>query len=146
MSFEGYRLGTLQMGVARHYRVGVFVSLCGEGGYKLLDERKGLVAFVAQIKAHIEGDLVVTAPARMQALARVADALGQGLLDKGVDILGVRVDGKCAVRYLGFYLCKLGGYGGAVLGGDYPLGGEHGHMGDAALDILSVHPGIRRNG
>ena len=34
-----------------------------------------------------------------------------------------------------FYLCKLGGYGGAVLGRDYPLGGEHGHMGDAALYI-----------
>src|SRR5699024_11435380 len=43
-------------------------------------------------QADVQGDLVVAAAAGVQPLARVADAGGEGLLNKGMDILGGGVD------------------------------------------------------
>ena len=45
-----------------------------------------------RVQADIQRHLIVAAAAGVQALARVADAGGQRLLHKGVDVLGVGVD------------------------------------------------------
>ena len=108
--------------------------------YKVLQLGLDGGAVLAQGQAHIQGHLVVAAAGGVQALARVADAGGQFPLHKGVDVLGVGVDGESAgvqVRQDGFEarddLLAFAFVDDAALP-------QHGGVGHAALDVLVVHP------
>ena len=71
---EGYRLCALKMGIARHDSTLVLLRLVGNGRRKLCRERYKLAYPLAQIKAYVECDLIVSAACGMQLLSRSADA------------------------------------------------------------------------
>ena len=143
---EGDGLGTLQMGVAGHDGGGVLGCLLADHLDQLDDIRLQRAAVIPEGQADIQGHLIVPAAAGMQPLAGVADPGGQGLLDEGVDVLGVGVDLQLA--------------GGQIVGdgrqpvedvltvllGDDALLGEHGSMDAAAPHILCDHPLVKTDG
>ena len=92
-----------------------------------------------QGQADVQRDLVVAAAAGVQALARVADAGGQRLLDKGMDVFGRRVDLQRAAFQVGQNLLQAGQDGVAVLRRNDALLAEHRRMGHAAVDVLAGH-------
>ena len=97
--------GPLHVGVPGHDGDGVPLRFFAQHRYKVLQLGLDGGAVLAQGQAHIQGHLVVAAAGGVQALARVADAGGQFPLHKGVDVLGVGVDGESAgvqVRQDGF--------------------------------------------
>ena len=83
---EGDGLGALQVGIAGHDGGGVLAGLPADDLDELHDVGLQGVAVVPQCH------LIVAAAAGVQALAGIADAGGEGLLHKGVHILGIGVD------------------------------------------------------
>ena len=82
----------------------------------------------------------------MQALTRIPDAAGQLRFDKGMDILAGLVHLKpAAFQVLCNGLQPLGD-GRAVCLGQDALPGQHGPMGQGALDILGRHTAIHPDG
>ena len=142
---EGDRLRALQMRVAGHDRVGVFLRLVAEDGNQLLELADEARAFPAQRQADIERDLIVAAARRVQALARVADAGGQLALDEGVNILRVRVDMQRAAFNIRSNFFKLRADFVALALRDDAAGAKHRRVRDAALNILFDHPAVHRN-
>ena len=142
MVAEGDGLGPLHVGVARHDDGGVLLRFMAQHFHKVLQLGLDGGAVLAQGQAHIQGHLVVAAAGGVQALAGVADAGGELPLHKGVDVLGVGVDGEGAgvqVRPDGFEarddLLALAFVDDAALP-------QHGGVGDAAFDVLVVHPAV----
>ena len=139
---EADRLGALQMGVARHYIAGRALGLGAEGLDQIAELIRELVHGVPQPEPDIQRDLVVAAAAGVQPLAGVADAGGQRLLDKGMHVLGCRVDRERAgVQILKDTAQTLRNRGG-VRGRDDALLAEHRRMGQAAADVLLDHPAV----
>ena len=82
----------------------------------------------------------------MEALARVADALGQHGLDVHVDVLVVHGELHLAVLNVGQNgLQALDDLLGLVLLDDSLLA-QHGGVGDGAPDVLLIQPGIKADG
>ena len=79
----------------------------------------------------------------MQPLAGIANALGEGLLDEGVDVLGGGVDGEVALVQVHEDVLQPVQNGGPVLFADDALLAQHGGVGHAAVDVLAVHPGVK---
>ena len=143
---EGDGLGALQVSVAGHDGGGVLTGLFADHLDELHDVALQHVAVVPQRQADIQRHLIVAAAAGVQALARVADAGGEGLLHKGVHILGVGVDLQCAGS-------QVVGDGSqtvedilAVLFGDDALLGQHGGVDAAAAHILRDHALVKADG
>ena len=84
---EGDGLGALQMGVARHDRLQMLGCDLAQGVHEVEHQCADFSNFTADIQAHVERNLVVSRARGVQALACVADALGQDLLVCHVDIL-----------------------------------------------------------
>ena len=78
----------------------------------------------------------------MQPLARVADAGGEGLLNKGMDILRLRVNGEFPLLQIGEDALQPVQDGLLVLGADDALLPQHGGVGHAAVDVLAEHPAV----
>ena len=139
MVCEGYRLGTLKVGVAGHYDVFVFGCLILKDGYQLSEERFHLCRAVAEVEAGIDCDLIVAASCGVELLSVVADALCQLAFDEHMDILGFRVDFQLSAFDIGedgaeslrdiFILRR----------GDYAAFFKHCRVGKRAGDILAVH-------
>ena len=146
MMTEGDGLCALQMGVAGHHGVGVFLRLIAQHVKQLLDLLNERSTFLAQRQAHIERNLIVAAAGGVQALAGVADAGGQFALHKGVDVFGVRVDEQGAACDIGFDLLETGADLLALALFDDAGFAQHGGVGNAALDILLIHPAVHGDG
>ena len=84
------RLRPLQMRVAGHDGLLVFLCLFAENRFQLQQVFNHGRNFVPEVEAEIERDLIVAASCRVQALSRVSDSLCQKRLDVHVDILVVR--------------------------------------------------------
>ena len=80
------------MRVAGHNVACTFLGLVAQHGDQLFDLALDVLAGLPQIQADVQRYLVVAAAAGVQPLASIAHAGGEGLLHKGVDILGVGVD------------------------------------------------------
>ena len=78
----------------------------------------------------------------MQPLAGVPDAGGEGLLHKGVHVLGLRVDSQRAGMQVGQNAFQALMDGLHVGGGDDALPAQHGRVDHAAADVLLDHAGI----
>ena len=96
MSLEGDGLRSLEMSVAGHNCVCVFIAFFFKSFYKIFNKNKSFVALFTQIKTHVKSNLVVAASACVQTLACRANALRESLLDEGVDIFCVGVNQKLA--------------------------------------------------
>ena len=90
MVAEGDRLRHLQVGEAGHDRVGVLFGQRQQRFLQCTQQGQDLVGGVTQPQANVGGDLVVARAGRVQALAGVADQLGQALLDVEVNILQIQ--------------------------------------------------------
>ena len=104
------------------------------------------MAVVPQGQADIQRHLIVAAAAGVQPLARIADAGGEGLLHKGVHILGIGVDLQPAG-------CQIVGDGSqtvedvlTILFGDDALLCQHGGVHAAAAHILRDHALVEPDG
>ena len=87
---EGDGLRHLQVGEAGHDRVGMLLGQRQQRFLQRTQQGQDLVGGVTQPQADVGGDLVVARAGRVQALAGVADQLGQALLDVEVDILQIQ--------------------------------------------------------
>ena len=85
---EGDGLGALQMGVAGHDGGSVLRRLFAQHPHQLHDVGLQSLAVIPQSQADIQRHLIVAAAAGVQPLARIPDTGGQGLLHKGVHVLG----------------------------------------------------------
>ena len=101
MVAEGDGLRGLQMGEAGHRVGGVLGGAVGQGAHHVGDLRVEPVDRVAHPEAEIGGDLVVAAARGVQALAGLADALGQPRLDVHVDVFEVVDEREAAGLDLG---------------------------------------------
>ena len=143
---KGDGLGTLQMCVAGHDGGGVLTGLFADDLDELHNVGLQGVAVVPQGQADIQRHLIVAAAAGVQPLAGVADAGGEGLLHKGVHILGTRVDLQPAG-------CQIVGDGSqtvedvlTVLFRDDALLCQHGGVHAAAAHILRDHALVEADG
>ena len=143
---KGDGLSPLQVGVAGHDGSGVLRRLFADDLDQLHDIALQHVAVVPQGQADIQSHLVVAAAAGVQPLAGIADAGGEGLLHKGVHILGVGVDLQLAGS-------QIVGDGSqtvedilTVFLGDDALFGQHRGVHAAAPHILGDHPLIKADG
>jgi hypothetical protein len=84
---EGHRLGGLQMGEARHRVGGVLRGAFGQRPHEVAELAVQPIDGIAHPEAKIGGDLVVAAAPGVQALAGLADPLGEPRLDIHVNIL-----------------------------------------------------------
>ena len=83
------RLRPLQMRVAGHDGLLVFLCLFAENRFQLQQVFNHGRNFVPEVEAEIERDLIVAASCRVQTLSGVPDSLGQKRLDIHVDIFVV---------------------------------------------------------
>ena len=146
MMAEGDRLRPLKVGVPRHHRAGVFLRLPAQHPDQPGQLRPHRMGQRPQVQPVVQRHLIVPAPPRVQALARVPNPGGQLALHKGMDILRPHIDGKRA----GFQVRKDARQPVPdrlpVSGGDDPLLCEHRGVRHAAEDILPRHAGIEGNG
>ena len=146
MMTEGDRLRPLQMRVAGHNGVAVFLGFAGDDLDELYDQLFDGDDLFFEVELHVERHLIVAASGRVQALAVVADTLGQFSFDEGVDILGFHVDAeRTALDVREDPLQALNNILNALLGDDTALA-EHGRVCDAALDVLAEHAAVKRDG
>ena len=143
---QGDGLRGLQVGEAGHRVGGVLGGAVGQGAHQVGDLQVQPVQRVAHPQAEIGGDLVVAAAGGVQALAGLPDALGQAGFDVHVDVFQRPVEREAA----GF---DLGGDAGQALLDrglvrrfDQPGAGQHGGVGQAALDVLPPHALVEADG
>ena len=146
MMAEGDGLRPLQMGIAGENVGLVRLGLRRERGDERLRETDDLGCLASEIHAQIERDLIVPAARGVQLFPHVADALGEHLLDKHVDVLGAhvklqragiqivqnalqRVDDALRVRLRDDLLCA-----------------EHGRVRHGARDVLLIHAAVKADG
>ena len=91
---------------------------------------------------HIQGDLVVAAPCRMQAGTGSADLIRQGGLHVHVDVFQFRLECKGAPFHFRKDFLQAVNDLLAIFLGNNMLMGQHMRMGNAAPDIFLVQPFI----
>jgi hypothetical protein len=142
---EQDRLGSLQVGVAGHDGIGIFLSHLQEG----IDQVEGTADQAKQRVFHPESEigshLVVPAAAGVETAGDRADELAQAALDPGVDILiGDRQRKDAGLHLVPDLPEALFDRRGVFLGDD-PLATEHPDMRYRAADILRREPDIEPN-
>ena len=94
---EGDRLGRLQMGEARHHRVGMLFGAVQEGRDEPGQGRLGRLQLFLDPQAEIERHLVVARARGVQPPGRRADQVGQPRLDIHVDVFELAREDEVAV-------------------------------------------------
>ena len=94
---EGNGLGALQMGISRHYGVGVPLRFFKDNRYKLGKLSVKRLTLFSEIKPYIHRYLVVAAAGGMKPFACRSDTGSQLALNKSMYILRVRVNQKGSV-------------------------------------------------
>ena len=143
---ERRRLRTLKMRIARHDSVQILAALLGERLHEAEDQLDDLLDLLLDIQTHIERDLIVSRTAGMQALAGIADALGEQLLDVHMNVL--IIERELYVAFLDILenaLEALNDLLGLVLLDD-ALPAQHGRVRDRAGDVLLVQTAVKQDG
>ena len=146
MMAQKHRLRVLQMGVSGQDGVEVFLGNLDERATQLKVGSHQLGGKLLRVQARVGDHLVVSAAARVQAGARVADALGQNLLDGHVNVFVVDVELEIARVDVVLDLVEPGNDGVAVGLGDNALLGKHRGMSFGAGDVLLVHRLVHHQG
>ena len=133
---EGDGLRSLQMGVAAHYGALVLLRLIGDGGNEVQDLALDFRSHVTRKQLHIQSHLVVAAAGGVQLFAHRADALHEGLLHKGVNVLGGFVNRKLAFFQIGKDVPKRGDQKLHIFGGDDALLAQHCGVRNRTRNIL----------
>ena len=87
MMGEGDRLRLLQVGETRHEGIQILLHDAQDSLQKMLQQGVRLVNLIADVKLHIQRDLIIAAAAGMQLLSGVPDPADQMRLHKAVNIL-----------------------------------------------------------
>jgi hypothetical protein len=133
---EGHRLGDLEMGEAGHDAVGFALGEIEQAGGEAVDQADQFVDGVAHVQAHVGGDLIVAAAAGVQALAGVADALGEPRLDVHVHVFQRLTPLEAAGGDVGGDVVQSADDGLDVVGREHPDLAEHAGVGLGAGDVL----------
>ena len=124
----------------------MLLGLLHERREHVLRERDDVVRFAAQVHAQVERDLIVARAGGVQLLAEVADARGEHLLDKHMDVLARGINGeRTAVQIVEDALQRVDDRVG-VRGRQDVLRAEHGRVRHAARDVLTVHTAVEADG
>ena len=131
-------LGLLEMGESGHDSIRILFHDLKDLREQRRQQRAGLIDLVTDIKLHVQGNLVVSAPAGVQTLPGIADPLRQRPLDEGMDVLVVRIILKGQGPVLQFLrdLRKSLKDGLPVLFTDDLPVRQHRRVGDTSADIL----------
>jgi hypothetical protein len=132
---EGDRLRHLHVGEAGQDGVGVLFGQVGQRAAQGVQQLQHVVDGRAHVQADVGGHLVVARTAGVQALAGVADQLGQAFFDVQVDVFQVEQPFELAGVDFGADLRHAALDLGAVLRADDALGGQHFGVGQRALDV-----------
>ena len=146
MMSQGHRLRLLQMGKARHVGIQVLIHDLQDGLQKLSHQSVRLFYFLPGVKLHVQGHLVIAAAPGVQLLARLADAFDQHRLHEAVNILIFLRDCKGSLLHVPENAFQAADDGLLLLPGQDPLLLQHGHVGNAARDILTVKSLVKRDG
>ena len=137
---QGDRLGSLQVGISRHYRILVLFRQghkgVHEGGKQFLDFGN----FIFQIEPDVHRHLVVTAAGSMKLFAGFTDALGKDRFDIHMDIF--RFNGEFHLTGVNVGFDFFQGFDNQLrvhLGND-SLASQHGRVSDASFNIVFVQP------
>ena len=109
MMAERHRLRRLQVGEARHHRVGMFVGARDQRVEQAAEGRARLIDRVAHPQAEIGRDLVVAAARGVEPPGDRADLVGQPRLGQHVDVLEREVVGHAVAGIIGGDLIESGG-------------------------------------
>ena len=139
---EGYRLGGLQMGEARHYRRRMLLGAVDQGGLKPAHFGLAPGQCVAHPEAEIRRHLVVARTRRMQTASGGADQFAEARFDIHVDVFQFSFEDEPSVGNFIFDSVEPVLNLGAVFGRDNALGDEHFGMRFRRCDILGVEPAI----
>ena len=140
---QGDRLGLLQMGEARHKGVRVFFHQPQDGPEKGEQFISDCLRLLADIHAHIQGHLVIAAPAGMELLAGLSDPFDQMGLHEAVDILIAVFKDQRAFFNIHQDPAQAAADPVRFLLADDPLPSQHGGVGYAAGDILIIKPAVK---
>ena len=83
---QGDRLRLLQMGEAGHKGIEIDLHHSEQLLQQVSQQAVHFLNFIPRVKLHIQRHLVVAAAARVKPFSRLAHAIGQSALHKGVDI------------------------------------------------------------
>ena len=146
MMTEGDGLRPLQVGIAGHDSIRVGFRLIRHGRSQLLDQIGYFFDFVPQIQTDVQRHLIISAPGGVEFFPHIAYPLRQHLLNEHVDILAVRINGQRSAFQVAENLCQPVRQDFRFPGSDNPLCRQHGRMGHAARDILTVHSAVKADG
>ena len=132
----------LQVGETWHHGVGVRFGKVDQRPLQIADQYQAIVDGRAQVEADVGGHLVVARATRVQALAGVADQLGQALLDVEVHVLEVDRPDEAPGLDVGTDLSEPAFDVGQILGRDHPDGTKHACMRERPLDIEARQPAV----
>ena len=139
---QEHRLRLLHVGIAGHDGVDFLFCQGHKGFLQLGDEFQDVPDLVSQVEAHVEGNLVVAAPAGVHFPAHGPDPIDETPLDRHVDVLvGLqKPEGPgCDLRAdFGQGIHDTAGVGRR----DDPLPLQHPAVGDAPLDIMVIEPPV----
>jgi len=139
-------LGTLGVGVARHWNVNIPAGLTDEDVYERSDSRSDAEERSFCPHAGVGGDLVVATATGMQATLGRSDQLAQAAFDSSVDVfVGDRKSERAGFDIVPDlpepFLDTTG-----VLCRNDRLATEHPHMGNGAADVLTDHAIVEHDG
>ena len=140
---QQHGLCPLKMRVTGKNQPDVLFRKIHQGDLRLFYKRAHSINGVPHIKTHIQGHLIVSAPAGVELLSHRADALDQGLLHKGVDILLGFIKGEYPLIH--FLLDPFKGLDDPVplFFRDDSFPGQHAAVGHAALDVLPIETPVK---
>ena len=143
---EGGGLGSLQVGVAGHHGVGVLLGLLHQRLLQVQDHGDDVGDLLLHVQPGVHGHLVVPGPGGVQALARLPYPLGEQGLNVHVDVLVVHGE---------LHLASLNILQNGLEAGDDLLHlvllddallAQHVGVGNGALDVLLIQPGVKLDG
>ena len=134
------------MGEADADGVGVLLRLVQDHGFQILQPFQDLADLLADVQAAVHLALVIAAAGGVELLAHITDPLNQAALDTHVDVLVIHVEYDLAGGDVLADVLQARHDGLCFLFGHDALLAQHGHMGDAAVDILVIHALVEENG
>jgi len=142
MVAEGDGLGHLQMGEAGQDGLGLALGQIQDHALQAPDPGPDPIDLGAQVEPHVRGNLVVARASGVQLLARVADVCRERGLYVHVHILQgdgpVEAPGLDALAHA----LEAGNDRIPLLAGQDALTGQHGGVGDGALDVVRIEPAV----
>ena len=139
------RLRMLEMSKAYGNLIFIFFRLFQNNTFQIAQAIQNFINFFSQIQADIYLTLVVTTSGSMELFAHVSDFVNQTALDAHMDIFVFY--GKQDLSFHNFFTDFFQTCDDLIffLIGYNALLSKHGHMRDAAVDVLVVHSLVKEN-